>query len=406
VQIDAPVHHDAPADSPPDAYVPTVSGLLFVADVSVADAAAASVGGLSGGTIDLEFADIGMGGGSAVYGTNPVGGCVITEYDPTHTPSPLLDAGPVTIADDTTHPGGLTRTIGPCAFDGTSHQYMCISNHQANVAVTSAGANSTAPGTVAQVFTGTPFTGQNLQGSWININGFTTAAYNSGAAAFPIVANPSTSQLLVANPAGTNSTPEPAASGITYTVLNGVGPVPGGADFFAGGGGTTGNPGPSIHISKAANTVWPAIDVAVDVIGENFSLSDPGNPTAFPLGTAAVTDQVYGCATGGTCGDTSSATLKGIVLAGHATRKSLAGLAPFQMPTEVPGTDTWLTWNCVFLSSQSGTMPAAAVQVVHDFAPTRVEQRVIEATFNILNSGNDSTNLVVGHAIVGHTTAP
>jgi hypothetical protein len=212
--------------------------------------------------------------------------------------------------------------------------------------------------------------------------------------------------LLVANPAGTTSAAEVAASGINYTVLNGVGPVPGGADFFAGGGGTANNPGPSIHLSHAATSVWPAIDVAIDVIGEGWSLSDPGDPTAFPLGTATVTAQTYGCATGGTCGDTSSAPLKGIVIAGHATKKSLTGLAPFQMPTEVPGTDSWLTWNCVFPLAQSGTMPAAAVQAIHDFAPTRVEQRVIEATFNQLANGNDSTNVVVGHAIVGHTDAP
>ena len=407
---DAPqgdAHHDAPADvpidMPLDAYVPTnVHGTLLLVDATVIDASAQSIG-LAGGVIDLEVADLSMGGGTVVFGTSPLGGCVITQYDPTHPPNPLVDAGPFVIADDTTHPGGLTRTVGPCVF--ANGQYQCVSNHQTNQAVTSVGNNSTAPGTVAESFGGTPFTGENVQGSWIVINGFTNMAYNSGTSAFPIVAQPAAGTLVVADPAGTTAAAEAAASGIDYTVLNGVAPVPGGADFFAGGGGTNGNPGPSIHVSHAATAVWPAIDVAVDVVGEGWTLSDPGDPTAFPLGTTTVADQTYGCATGNTCGDTSSAPLQATVIAGHATKKSLAGLAPFQMPTEIPGTDTWMSWQCVFLA-HSGTMPAAAVQAVHDFAPTRVETRVIEATLNEVASGNNTTDLVVGHAIVGHTDAP
>jgi hypothetical protein len=110
-----------------------------------------------------------------------------------------------------------------------------------------------------------------------------------------------------------------------------------------------------------------------------------------------------------TCGDESTALLKAFIISGTASKKSLTGLLPFQMPTEIPGTDTWLEWQCGFIGGRSGTMPQAAVQAILDFEPTRVEQQLLFVGGTILDG--DGTNVqtlrvLSGHAIAGHQTFP
>lgn len=108
-----------------------------------------------------------------------------------------------------------------------------------------------------------------------------------------------------------------------------------------------------------------------------------------------------------TCGDESTSPLKAMIVSGSASKKSVAGLLPFQMPTEVPGTDTWIEWQCAFLGAKSATMPQAAVQAIIDFAPTRVETQVLFVAGTILdgNGTNVATLRVLsGHAIAGHQT--
>jgi hypothetical protein len=98
-----------------------------------------------------------------------------------------------------------------------------------------------------------------------------------------------------------------------------------------------------------------------------------------------------------------------MIVSGKATKQDVSALAPYQMPTEVPGTDDWIEWQCAFLGAHQATMPIGAVQAIHDFAPTRVETRVIEAAGAILQTGPagvDQLNLLVGHAFVGHTDPP
>jgi hypothetical protein len=108
-----------------------------------------------------------------------------------------------------------------------------------------------------------------------------------------------------------------------------------------------------------------------------------------------------------TCGDESTAILKAFIISGSATKKSVQGLFPFQMPTEVPGTDEWLEWQCAFIGGKSGTMPAAAVQAIIDFQPTRVEQQTLFVGGTILDgTGTNVQTLRVlsGHALAGHQT--
>jgi hypothetical protein len=108
-----------------------------------------------------------------------------------------------------------------------------------------------------------------------------------------------------------------------------------------------------------------------------------------------------------TCGDESTAILKAFIISGSATKKSIQGLFPFQMPTEIPGTDEWLEWQCAFIGGKSGTMPAAAVQAIIDFQPTRVEQQTLFVGGTILDgTGTNVQTLRVlsGHALAGHQT--
>src|SRR5262245_44136388 len=78
-RLDAPP--DAPADAlppdaAPDAPQATVAGFLSVADVTLVDPAAAAVGGIRGGSINIGFRDLTTGGGTVVAGTSPLGGCL------------------------------------------------------------------------------------------------------------------------------------------------------------------------------------------------------------------------------------------------------------------------------------------------------------------------------------------
>ena len=412
VTADAP--SDAPGEGGGDAGPAVVSGTLYVVDTTLDDPAAAGVtGGINGGAALIEFDNTSDGkGGKVVSGTSPIGDCVVTQYDPTHLPHGQLDGDAITIADAPGDAGtttGLLKTVGPCTYNTAFGGYACVSKNDTNVAVTAAGNNTDGGGTptVAYVFPGTPFAGQNLVGSQLVINGFTNAGYNSGTAMFPIIMQAADNTLVVYNPTGAALTPEAATTGISDTIFNAAGPIPiagpTAADFLGTG---------SISIAKPANTVWPAINFTVDVPGEGWTLSDPGHPYALPLtGTAGALS--FGCGNGtpnvstdDTCGDGSTAALQVMLISGTATKQSVASLSPFAMPKEVPGTDTWLTFQCAYLGKHTAVLTAAAGQAIIDFVPTRVELQVTIAAGEILQSGGGQTNVIVGHTIVGHTDHP
>ena len=326
-----------------------------------------------------------------------------------------------------------------------------------------------------------------IVGSALVVNGFANTAFNSGAAAFPIVSQLDANTLVVINAAPANGAAAASAT-LPYTVINGASPVPGAAALSNFLGGSTGTAAASIRIQKAQNSVWPAIDFSVDVPGEqlrsgivsatratdvvtvvtsadhgyvtgntvtvagvvdasfngtfvltgaptatSFTYADAGTDGAsaggtstragftldagsqlahvFPTTTAAAVNYSCDNDTSGspgddTCGDESSTTLKAMIISGSASKKSVAGIFPFQMPTEVPGTDEWLEWQCAFLLSKSADMPEAAVQAIIDFGPTRVEQQILFVAGTILDDGGGVNQMRVlsGHALAGHQT--
>jgi hypothetical protein len=80
---------------------------------------------------------------------------------------------------------------------------------------------------------------------------------------------------------------------------------------------------------------------------------------------------------------------------------------PWAMPDEIAGSSTaWLEWQCIFLLSRRADLPAAAVQAILDFQPTRVEQTVQFVAGSILDDGANVGGLAVltGHALSGHQT--
>lgn len=419
-QADANNTPDAPAGTPdgmPDSMPAgaTVAGTLAVTDVSVIDPSAAAVGGIRGGAINITFSDLTQGGGTVLSGTTSVGGCVVTKFDPTHPPNPAVDAGGVMITNNPaneTPATGLLKTVGPCTFQAAFGGYVCISNNVTDASITAAGGSTTTgAGTVDFAFPTGSVSTEKLVGSYLVINGFTNTHFNSGASAFPVVGQAGDT-LVVVDAAGTSDAPEVHASGgINATVLNGFNPVPaaGASAAFLGTGG--------LSIVKADSSVFPAINQTVThVAGQGWTLSDPGDPTALPL-TGTASNLVFGCGNGtpppnnadDTCGQAGQGQLTAMIVTGTATNKSLAGLAPFQMPTEVPGTDTWLSFTCAQPLGHSVTLTAEALQNIIDFAPTRVEVRVINAAGAILQDPNNTlntTNLLAGYAVVGHTDGP
>jgi hypothetical protein len=246
-------------------------------------------------------------------------------------------------------------------------------------------------------------------GSYLVINGFTNANFNSGASAFPVVGQAGDT-LVVVNPAGTSDAAEVhATSGINATVLNGFNPVPaaGASAAFLGTGGV------KISTNGGGSGKWPAMDANIPhVAGSGWSLTDPGDPTNLQLtGTAPVGGVVFGCGSDTTkCGQAGTgAALTAMIVTGTATKKSLTGLAPFQMPTEIPGTDTWLSFTCAALVSHSVTLTPEALQAIIDFAPTRVEVRVLNAAGAIQQDPANTlnqTDILAGFGFVGHTTHP
>ncbi|HUQ07084.1 MAG TPA: hypothetical protein VM261_31550, partial [Kofleriaceae bacterium] len=571
---DAAMNPDAPDTG---MATPTVGGTLAVFDATVVDPEAAAVGGVRGGTIRFSFNDFTMNGGTNIFGTSAIGGCLVTKFDATHRPNPRLDAGAITVSAPATGDSALLKTVGPCTLQaafGEPDPYVCISNtatgnatigaqdrasnstvvytlasptvdlgmsppvtiatlvratnvvtvttaaahgYQSGMLVTVAGSGTFNVAGVPITVTGaTTFTYPNagadeagvtlgtssvptnrIVGSALVVNGLTNTAFNSGTSAFPIVAQVNANTVIVVNPAPADGAAQAPVTTASYTILNGFSPVPaaGALANFLGGSAAPNTPS-SIRIQKAANTVWPAIDVTIDVPGEarrpvgltavtrasnvvtattsvnhdflvgqvltvagvldnsfnrtdatvvsvtantfTYADTDPDGastggtavkPGGFALDTTsasltafqttgAATMVKYSCdnATVGaanvfddTCGDESTAILKAFIISGSATKKPLTGLLPFQMPTEIPGTDEWLEWQCAFIGGKSGTMPAAAVQAIMDFDPTRVEQQVLFVGGTILDGTGPNVQtlrVLSGHALAGHTTFP
>jgi hypothetical protein len=397
--IDA-VDIDAGIDAGPSA---TRSATIAVADVELTSADAVARG-IRGSSISIEFSDLTEGGGEVVFGTSPIGGCLVQRFDADGTPNspnPTLGAGEVTITGPEVGTSGLLKTVGPCNYQAGAG-YLCISGGAQDDDVTATGVGS---GAVAYSFPNQSFAGQDLVGSYLNVTGFTgdDVVYNSPAGQpFAIMAQPAPTTLVVVNQAGTAS---PASTTgvdvVDFAVLNGAGPTPQPQAPFDND--FLGDETTSVRVQKAADAEWGAIDFTTYTRGEGFTLDDASAlPHEFP---ATAADMAFSCAgTGGDCGAEGTATLEAIIISGKTTDTPV-GTLPFDFLMPPPTTE-YATFQCGFLLADSGTIPEAAVQAILDTNPTRVEVRVLRVAGTIVTDGLNEGRILIGHGVVGHTDIP
>jgi len=368
----------------------TRAGLVTLFDVTLTDPEATECcSGLRGGELRAHFEDLTQHGGEVIYGTSPVDGCLLTRYDETHLPHPDLDGGAITISGD-----GLLKTVGPCIFFASPRGYLCISADVAGATVT---ATAAAAGVVNFHLEGADFSNQDLIGSHLLIQGFNDPFLQG---AFAIIGQPSIDELTASVPGAAMGATE-TATGIQYGVANAAAPSPvfNGLDQdFLGGASST------ITVTKPAVPDAAAIAFTTYPRAEGYELDMLSTaPDAFPT---TAQDVRYSCdRTGGKCGAEGDAEREATVVFGHATRSSTAGVFAFDMPYEEAGAE-YLDLRCVYPSSDAGTIPAAAVQQILDFGPTRIEIEVARVTMvTIADPANadNVTDVLVGHALIGHT---
>ncbi len=385
--------HDAEGD-PPDAMPPTATRAMTLAinDIKLTSPQGAGAG-MRGGVISLEFTDLTANGGEVIFGTSTAGACVVQRFDATHTARPLVDAGPIVISGD-----ALEKTVGPCGF--ANGAYRCIS--AAGAAQTSTATATGVNGIVVYSFPAQTFDGE-LVGSYLNVNGYATnATFNTGASAVPIIAQ-SANSLTVVNPAG-SGTADTTRAGVTFAVIAGAGPIPTagtGADGRFLGDETT-----NVTITKETDDDWGPIDYTVYARGVGFDLANTSaQPHEFPF---AAEDVVFTCTgVGGDCGGDAAGTLEAMIVSGKTTDAPIPkGARDFEMPTPVTA---YTTFQCGFLLADEGTIPTDAVTAILSTNPTRIETRVLRVAGAQVMEGPDLLNpgiIVVGHGLVGHSTAP
>jgi hypothetical protein len=378
-------------DVGPDAEAPaTRSATIAVTDIALTSPDG-EAGNWIGGSITVEFADLTRGGGEKIYGDDPVGGCVVVRHDAAHPPHDLVDAGTVTI-ENAGPSDGLAKIVGPCAFEPGAG-YQCVSHVATGQAAAASGIFA---GVVDYRFPDQPLD-PKLTGSYLKVDGFANPAFNS-ATPRPIYLATSTA-LTVIHPPVEGGAGEQRDDGISLTVVNGVGPIPAAS---AASGNFLNYAVDRIRIRKDADDDWPAIDFTVGPRGEGLTLARSGpHPHEFPATAQALTFTCSGDF--GRCGsDGSDAPFEAMIVSGRTTDADVSATEfDFDMPAPI---GTYATFECVFPLADTVVVPADAVAAILSTEPTRVEMRVMRVAGTTLEHGVNEGRILVGHALVGHTT--
>lgn len=390
--IDAMVDMEPEIDAPP-----TADRAMSVAVVEVALTSPQGVAaGIKGGLISIEFSDLTTGGGETVFGTSPIGGCVVTRHDAQNPPHPLVDAGTITVATGEDSAEELGMTVGPCSYQ-TGQGYLCISHAGAGVAATGA---TVANGVVTYTMPSQDF-GDGLRGSYLNIDGFTAnPTFNASTGPFPIVGQGGPTILQVINQAGMGAA---ETADVTFSVINGAGPIPTSSPFeFLDG------PSSTVRISKGDDDNWAAFDYTLYHRGSGLVLdAESAQPHEFPA--KADGSWVFSCdGKGGDCGEdsTQADTLEALIISGRTTDVTIPqGVPDYWMPPASMAT-TYATFQCAFVAPDdaSATVPESAIQAILGTNPTRIETRVLRVVGVLPQDGLNAGRILVGHGLVGHTT--
>ena len=361
-----------------------VHGAISIAESAVTnDLSSLGIGVMSGASVGVDYRNRFSSSVPPSYGEAFVGagGCNVYIYaDPFDALDPV-DEGDV--------------TVGPlpvCRFHSALNRYACFAREPG----TSLPAGATAdfdPNTSLTTLTipGEMFLTDAVAGMYVDLTGFSHAA-NTGL--LPIVGVISETQLQVFSApavlciaAGTCAEGDldetASASGGSYSVEAGAGPIPGGFDFLVSA--------EPVAIDKNAGTFTSALTVSVVPSGEGLSLAaDSAMPHAMPASADA--DVVFRC---DDCGSASELVL-GWEIEGTTTDADTAGLPPGVMP---PPVSARAVFRCRVIGSGSISIPADAWAIVLGTNPTRVETHVSRITGAFL----DTTIITVGHGFIGYT---
>lgn len=392
-------------EATPDADVeatPTRAATIAVADGKVTTTGGAAIG-LRGLAVTVEFTDLTVSSPAPVFGTGAIGSCTVYKYTVgTDAPPPSADEGDVTISGDGL--GAATHKPMVCALNTalTPDEYECPID--SGTATTGGVIASLGGGQFSVDINGENDTGGGwpgtYRGAYLRIAGTGLPQWDRD---HPIVAIMPTFAVVV-NPVGTAIPDLPTTT--TFTVLGGNGPIPAGAatDFLDVEGDD------DVTIDMPASTAYPmGINFDLEPIGNGMTLGGT-QPHQFPTTATAVT---FSCAAadGGNCGSNpTTADIKGVIVTGNTTSGSVASLPDYFMPATANGNE-YTTFRCSFIGAESGTIPADAVAAILDTTPppTRIETRVFRVNGVATAQGPDASNtlnVLVGNALVGHTTLP
>lgn len=302
------------ADAAPPIRPATHSGLVSVQDIALANLPAAGHGltvtAILNAAVAPDYEEV----------PGSIEGCRVFTYDADAKPQPPEeDHGVLRL-------GGVRGGSLECRFT-PQRGYLCpTASYAGNASVepTDAGVTFSAPGAA--------FSASDV-GRYVQITGGGTAANNG---AFAILAAPSATSLIVANP---RAALESFAG--AFTIFAGAGPTP--ADLYRPFEGVSG-----IDIELAEKAVFAAPRTTLRP-GDAFVIDDASAKAlvAIPLDGAALTLR---CAT---CG-----TADGTIVRIQTTDASVAGLSPVAFPAPKKKS---VEIQCVRLGTSEVTVPAAAM---------------------------------------------
>lgn len=269
--------------------------------------------------------------------------------------------------------------VPPCHFT-SARGYACID-------ATGTGGTISIVGGGAAAFTHPSLFATSRQvGRYLEISG-AVAPINDGS--FMVVAAPSANTVVFAAPGAVAET-LPATA--TYAFVAGQGPIVGVADpgFLDDGDVLT------VALTPGTGADFEPFTTSADV-GDDFTLSTEAQATigALPTDGRAFT---LGCAgAGGTCN-----TALASVLSITTTDGPTAGTAFFEMP---PATAQVTVVRCVALAGEI-TVPAAVSASLASSGATRIRASYLRVAMARVTSPSApaSTDVVLGHGVVGYTT--
>lgn len=363
------------------------TGRIAVLDMEVSNPGISA----TGAEVSIIYRDAQAPDVTPIGDPDEIGSCAVFVYDVDEDSDPFAnreDEGMLTIAGMEPSPIDLA-----CSFDGAIGRYRCPVT--SNTAATDSLVTTSSNGTMSITFLneGGLFTGLDVAGAFLEIDGFQNSAFNGR---FPIVEKFSDYIITLANVQASGESPEVVKpeTEATFTVFAGEGPTGARKDFL-------GLAADTITLTKEAGPNVPAIDrKELPVAGANLNLVNATpQPHQFP---DTAQDLTFSCdptdvANGGNCGPAAGA-FYGLVLEGRTTDAPLTDLRITDMPAPV---SQFATFRCRGLSKMPTiTMARHFVEAVLGTNPTRIETRLLRVN---VDTTEPATSILVGHGMVGYT---